>query len=498
MKTSNNTLKFILATLAIIVFNMANAQTCTVQGDESTYGTSNTWIGYVYRGANFNIYKGYVTEGSASSPNFDENFGGDRVQYATNGCSVYTDTFSVRYKLTKTFTDGDYIFTTGGDDGYRLSTDGGATWAINNWADHSYNTSTATIHLNGTYNLVFEYYERYINNRVTFNLQAPCASGENTAAYGAESWIGYVYSGMNFSTYKGSYTEGNSTNPNFDQNFGGDNTTFNTSGCAITTANFSVRYRMSKTLTAGTYLITVGADDGYRLSLDGGATYVITKWADQGYNTTTYTATLSGTYNMVLDYYENGGGNRVSFSMSMATLPVRLISFNGKVSNTNKAELVWKCDNAENFSHFTVQKSTDGRVFEDVNTIVPKTDYASVKTYAYTDITPLTGTNYYRLAMVDRDETVAYSTVIVLSVKSLSAARVYPTVVEGGSIYVETGSATGQVKLEVYDMNGRLIMGRALTNGRQQVSLQVKNAGTYVARISGSKENILSQMIVVR
>jgi len=52
------------------------AQACTPQGDQTTYGTNNVWIGYAYQGQSFNTYKGYVTEGIAASPNFDESFGG--------------------------------------------------------------------------------------------------------------------------------------------------------------------------------------------------------------------------------------------------------------------------------------------------------------------------------------------------------------------------------------------------------------------------------------
>ena len=59
----------------------------------------------------------------------------------------------------------------------------------------------------------------------------------------------------------------------------------------------------------------VGADDGYRLSLDGGSTWVINNWGDHSYTLPAiYSATLNGTYNMVLEYYENGGQNRISMN----------------------------------------------------------------------------------------------------------------------------------------------------------------------------------------
>jgi hypothetical protein len=138
---------------------LANAQPCTPLGDQVTYGTDNIWIGYVYDNMNFTTYAGYVNEGLTANPNFDQSFGGSDVNYTTNGCPVFTSTFSVRYKLAKTFASGNYEFVVGGDDGYRLSLDGGATWVINNFSDHAYTTTIYTIALNGTYNMVLEYYE---------------------------------------------------------------------------------------------------------------------------------------------------------------------------------------------------------------------------------------------------------------------------------------------------------------------------------------------------
>lgn len=499
MKRNTNNLTNLIVLIAFfLISNSTSAQTnCTGTGNQTNFGSGNVWRGYVYSGINFNTFKGRVSEGTSSNPNFDESFGGSNVNYPTSNCDVSTELFSVRYKLSKNFSSGTYTVTVGGDDGYRFSTDGGATWVINAWTDHSYQTTTASVTLNGTHNLVLKYYERNGDNRVTFNITAGCASGENQSAYGTGLWTGYVYSGTNFDTYKGSYAKGSVNNPNFDESFGGDNTTFNTSGCPITTENFSVRYRMTKTLAAGTYIITVGGDDGYRLSLNGGSTYVINQWSDRSYGTTTYTAQLNGTYNMVLDYYENSGANRVSFNMAASMLPVKLISFAGTIFN-NKAELVWKCAEATGFSHFTVQKSTDGRNFENIGKIEAKSDYSGIQSFSYSDKS-VSANAYYRLAMVDIDGTIEYSSIVALSAKSNGATRIYPTIVENGNIIVENDSRRGTAKLEVFDMNGRMVFTKQITGGRQQVSLQMnKVAGTYVARVTGENEVLLNQMIVVR
>src|SRR5688500_13289376 len=313
---------------------------CNPQGDQVTYGTNNKWIGYVYQGVTFNQYIGYVHEGIGSNPNFDQNFGGGQVNYNTNGCDVYTDTFSVRYKLTKTFANGYYDITVGGDDGYRLSIDGGNTWIINRWVDQSYTGTTTTVQLNGTYNLVLEFYERFGQNRISFSVGAGCDPSGDPAVSGTTNvWRGYLYQGNNFQTYRGFITEGNSSSPNFNEVFGGSNSNFATSSCGVQTENFSARYRLQMTLPSATYVFTVGGVDRCRFSLDCGNTWVINNRNPQSYTPASYVASLSGAVDMVIEYVEKAGDTRVSFALSSnSSIPVKLPAFIGKSVATDKVQ----------------------------------------------------------------------------------------------------------------------------------------------------------------
>ena len=359
-----------LTTLLMGMFINAGAQ-CTPAGDQTSFGSGNTWIGYMYQGKSFNNYKGYITEGNSSAA-FDESFTAAKTNFTTNGCPVYTDTFSVRFKLTKNFAAANYTITVGGDDGYRLSLDGGATWVINKWNDQGYATTAYNIYLNGNYDMVLEYYENFGDNRISFSTSVVCTGNGNPLVYGTNNkWIGYLYQGMNFETYKGYVNKGSESNMNFDENFGGSSTpvTYNTSNCSVQTQAFSARYRLTKTFAAGRYMFTVGGDDGYRLSLDGGATWVINKWVDQSYGISSYTVNLSGAYNMVLEYYQNGGASRISMSMAvLSTLPVKLASFDAAIVSPGKAKLNWTIAEAVNFSRFTVQRSADGLNFTNLQT----------------------------------------------------------------------------------------------------------------------------------
>ncbi len=508
MKTSYKILLqvLIVSMFGLLITNNSNAQSCTPLGNPATYGTGNTWIGYMYQGKTFNTYKGYINEGN-SSANFDESFVGAQTNFATNGCTVYTDTFSVRYRLTKTFAAGTYNLTVGGDDGYRLSLDGGATWAINNWGDHSYATTSYSVYLSGSYNMVLEYYESFGDNRVTFTNTVVCTPAGDPSVYGTNNvWNGYMYQGMNFDTYRGSVTKGTSSNPNFDESFGGGSTavTYNTNSCSIQTAGFSARFRLAKTLAAGKYLITVGGDDGYRFSMDGGTTWVINKWADQSYGVTTYTATVtSGTYNFVLEYYQNGGYARVSFDMSTASLlPVTLTSFAAIVPAPEKVQLTWTTAQTINFKNFTVQRSTDGNSFSNITTVAAPNSNSSVpQSYTYTDLQVNSTNIYYRLALTDMDGTVTYSAVIHLQNTNTTAIKIYPTLVENNNVYIESGKTIAHAKAVVYDMNGRVLVEQTLENtqGRQSVTLNGSiKSGSYIVSVTDGSNQLAKQIIIVK
>jgi len=495
-------------TLVLFAFGGAMAQACsTAQGNQTTYGTNNVWIGYVYTGTSFNNYMGYVTEGSATSPNFNESFGGGST-YNTNGCPITTSNFSVRYKLTQTLI-GNFTITVGGDDGYRLSLDGGSTFPINNWSAHSYTTTTYAVNLTGSTNLVLEYYQAGGANQVSFNITQNCVGTSDTTVYGTGGiWNGYVFEGMNLQgLYKGMINDGSAGNPNFDENFGnptGSNTnTFNTNSCTVTTYQYSVRYRLQQTLAShSAWILTVGGDDGYRLSLDGGNTFPINNWNDHGYTVSTYTAALGGSYNMVLDFYQDGGLDRVTYSQSYSTLPISLINWSVTAEDDNRALLKWSTTNAIDFDHFVVQRSTDGAFFQDIRFVTAATgDSLAQHDYSYTDQDNWNGVLYYRLAMIDHSGETSYSNIMSISLQQAQSIRIYPTTVENGSLYIASSNTIDQALLELFDMCGHRLQVTSWSGlqGKQIVNIGSSlPAGAYIVRLSGRQTTLAKQVIIIK
>lgn len=91
-------------------------------------------------------------------------------------------------------------------------------------------------------------------------------------------------------------------------------------------------------------------------------------------------------------------------SSAVSPLPIELISFNGNIENNNKVHLTWQTATEKNNSHFEIERSIDGFVFETIEKIKSKSnDGNSFQTLNYEtyDNNPLNGISYYRLKQFD-------------------------------------------------------------------------------------------------
>src|SRR5665647_3283418 len=115
--------------------------------DQNAAGTD-SWVGHVYDGTNFATYIGNYTQ----TETFDQSFGGDNVCFNVTSNSIarsiYTATFSVRYRMNSS-KDGLYVVDLGSDDGSRLTVDG--TLLYNNWNDQGFSTRARVLTVSYTH-----------------------------------------------------------------------------------------------------------------------------------------------------------------------------------------------------------------------------------------------------------------------------------------------------------------------------------------------------------
>ena len=147
---------------------------CTY-GDQTTFGNEE-WIGYVYTDftpgnppadAFGGTYQGYITQPAI----FNQDWGATSIS-GDYVCGTYADNFAVRFKMQKYLDEGYYNITVAGDDGFRLSCDGGETFDedYSEYYNHgSIPAGAPHYHPGGTIDFVLEYYEAGGGAQVSFN-----------------------------------------------------------------------------------------------------------------------------------------------------------------------------------------------------------------------------------------------------------------------------------------------------------------------------------------
>jgi hypothetical protein len=226
------------------------------------------------------------------------------------------------------------------------------------------------------------------------NVSAGPNTQDNQANAATDTWIGHIYDATNsvvaydgsFSNYLGYYTQSETFNETFG---GGGNDTYcfgpvtsnGTNRASVLTVSYSVRYRMNST-KEGLYSINIGSDDGSRLTVDESLIY--SDWVDQGYAVNSnILMDLTGSSSLLLDFYENAGGNQISFQSLTLILANSL--------NTNTSQTICLGNSGAAISGDTYGTLPSGISLSGTGY---QWAYGSSSTGPWTDISGATGATY--------------------------------------------------------------------------------------------------------
>jgi subtilisin-like proprotein convertase family protein len=210
----------------------------------------------------------------------------------------------------------------------------------------------------------------------------------------------------------------------------------------------------------------------------------------------------NGTWTLVIeDFVGDDGGSLNEWSMAVcianSSLPAELLGFTGTAKACSYA-LNWSVAREENFSHYEVEKSTDGRSFTTFSRVEGgRRDYTLMDEFAK-------GQAYYRLKMVDLDGTYAYSNLLAAETECgrNSLISLYPNPV-GNFRTLQLDFAeplSNETTFTVFGADGRKLLDRAAAvNAGRTALLKVGDlpAGTYFLRVvSGGQAEVRSFVVM--
>ncbi len=143
-----------------------------------------------------------------------------------------------------------------------------------------------------------------------------------------------------------------------------------------------------------------------------------------------------------------------------AALPVTLVDFSA-TPDEQSVLLEWHTTSESNASHYEIQRSADGRLWQEIGAIAAAGESDAPLAYRHRDLRPLPGLSYYRLKMIDHtgghgDAGFAYSEIrsVVRAERMDTALKLYPNPVTD-RVYLETEGVITEVLL--WDIAGRLV-----------------------------------------
>ncbi|SOD12804.1 T9SS type A sorting domain-containing protein [Pedobacter xixiisoli] len=171
----------------------------------------------------------------------------------------------------------------------------------------------------------------------------------------------------------------------------------------------------------------------------------------------------------------------LSFSPTVTTTPVKLLSFTGKEA-ANGVRLSWSTASEQNNSHYEIYRSTDVQNFTKIGTVKGNGTTNEVLNYSFTDLSPLSGTVYYKLRQVDFDS--RFEDYGPIPVKSSLQKNDLKVQVKDNSLQVSVFASTNSTsEIKVYNISGNALakVSANLTSGWNTVEVPfTASRGVYI------------------
>lgn len=187
-------------------------------------------------------------------------------------------------------------------------------------------------------------------------------------------------------------------------------------------------------------------------------------------------------------------------------LPVSLESFRGYPLNNKAVQLDWVTVREEQVAHFEVEQSTDGSDWQMLDRITAAGDSEVAQHYEFTDFAVSQSVNYYRLKMVDTDESFTYSSVVLVEFNpdDERSLHVFPNPVGATEDMINLQlrgdwNATLPIQAFIYDIRGRMMKHfTTLTAGNASLSLPDRlPPGLYFLEVR-QEVNAVREKVMIR
>ncbi|MEM7102425.1 MAG: hypothetical protein AAF502_04770 [Bacteroidota bacterium] len=179
-------------------------------------------------------------------------------------------------------------------------------------------------------------------------------------------------------------------------------------------------------------------------------------------------------------------------------LPIELLNFEANLEN-GKVLLEWVTVSEFQNDFFTIERSSDGVVFEELVRIEGAGDSNTENYYHTVDEAPFLGTSYYRLKQTDFDGEFTYSDVEVIYFRPEADLVAFPSPIALGETLSVRIFMEGTITVELFDSQSRLIYIKSIEHNPGDRELQISTSGLSpgVYLVTAKNREIVSQQRIL-
>lgn len=185
-----------------------------------------------------------------------------------------------------------------------------------------------------------------------------------------------------------------------------------------------------------------------------------------------------------------------------SVIPVTITSVRAARRNQD-ISVDWNVENEINIRHYTVERSSDGRNFNDLGQV--QASGRLISAYTWLDQQPFSGDNFYRIRYTNADGSIGYSRIVKVDAGKLGRSIVvYPNPVTDGIIGTEfRNMPAGVYQARLLNGAGQTVFLKNVTHPGGTALLQIQPdyflvPGTYQLEITGADKSQQTIQVLVK
>lgn len=161
--------------------------------------------------------------------------------------------------------------------------------------------------------------------------------------------------------------------------------------------------------------------------------------------------------------------------------------FKAKVEHFNKVKLSWTTEQAAAIDYFQLERSQDGRNWEEVTKVSVTENNSPPTSFQKIDYHPYSGRSYYRLQQVTKNGAAQYAPIQEVTIALNAVVNIYPNPAQDEIFVVHEQADNLPLRLQLFNADGKLKKDVFVQESRQVVDVADLASGVYFYMILGER-----------